>query len=95
MVVCRRGTVYGAVPNMWMIGVFTLFLHRTWFSWYLLWLLPLQAIFVQPGKSLACAADACERLVAVLWVDWLIVPIFINGYPTPWAIGRQYVLYRL
>ncbi len=81
--------------SLWMIGAFTL-LTQNLFSWYLLWLLPLVAIFVQPGRVFGLRADA--------WTGWwlfcgligLSYTIFINGYPMPWAIWAQYVpLYAL
>ena len=57
--------------SLWMIGAFTL-LTQNLFSWYLLWLLPLVAVFVQPGV-LRPASRCVDGLVAVLRVDWLIV----------------------
>jgi hypothetical protein len=80
---------------LWMIGAFTL-LTQNLFSWYLLWLLPLVATFVQPGRLLGLRADA--------WTGWwlfcgliaLSYTVFITGYPMPWALWAQYLpLYGL
>jgi hypothetical protein len=81
--------------SMWLIGAFTL-LTQNLLSWYMLWVLPLAAIFVQPGRLLGLRADA--------WTGWwlfcgsvaLSYSIFITGRPQPWAAWAQYLpLYAL
>jgi hypothetical protein len=75
--------------SMWLMGAFTL-LTQNLFSWYMLWVLPLAAIFVQPGRLLGLRADA--------WTGWwlfcglviLSYSVFITGHPMPWAIWAQY-----
>ena len=42
---------------VWIIGWFTLTTQNL-FAWYLLWLLPLIALFVQPGKFLGLKFSA-------------------------------------
>jgi hypothetical protein len=67
---------------IWLIGAFTL-LTQNLFSWYLLWLLPLVALFVEPGRLLGLRADA--------WTGWwlfcglaaLSYSFFINWEPVP------------
>ncbi len=76
--------------SIWLIGAFTL-LTQNLFSWYMLWVLPLAAIFVQPGRLLGLRADA--------WTGWwlfcglvvLSYSIFITGRPQPWAASAQYL----
>ena len=76
--------------SIWLMGAFTL-LTQNLFSWYMLWLLPLVAIFLEPGRLLGLRADA--------WTGWwlfcgligLSYTIFINGRPMPWAIWAQYL----
>jgi hypothetical protein len=81
--------------SIWLIGAFTL-LTQNLFSWYMLWALPLAAVFVQPGRLLGLRADA--------WTGWwlfcgliaLSYSIFITGRPQPWAGWAQYLpLYTL
>jgi hypothetical protein len=81
--------------SIWLIGAFTL-LTQNLFSWYMLWVLPLAAIFLQPGRLLGLRADA--------WTGWwlfcglvgLSYSFFIRWRPVPWAIWVQYLpLYLL
>jgi hypothetical protein len=75
--------------SLWLIGAFTL-LTQNLFSWYMLWVLPLAAIFVQPGRLLGLRGDA--------WTGWwlfcgsigLSYAVFITGQPAPWAMWAQY-----
>jgi hypothetical protein len=80
---------------VWLIGAFTL-LTQNLFSWYLLWLLPLVAIFLQPGRLLGLRADA--------WTGWwlfcglvaLSYSFFIRWRPVPAAQWVQFLpLYSL
>ncbi|MGD9144331.1 MAG: glycosyltransferase 87 family protein [Anaerolineae bacterium] len=80
---------------VWLIGAFTL-LTQNLFSWYLLWLLPLVALFVRPGRLLGLRADA--------WTGWwlfcglvaLSYTFFIRWEPVPAALWAQFVpLYGL
>jgi alpha-1,6-mannosyltransferase len=67
---------------IWLIGAYTL-LYYNLFSWYLLWLLPLLALFVQPGRFFGLQADA--------WTGWwlfsgliaLSYTFFIAWKPVP------------
>jgi hypothetical protein len=80
---------------VWLIGVFTL-LTQNLFSWYLLWLLPLAAIFVRPGRLLGLRADG--------WTGWwlfcglvgLSYTFFIHWEPVPTVLWVQFApLYAL
>lgn len=81
--------------SIWLIGTFTL-LTQNLFPWYMLWLLPLLAIFVQPGQLLGLRADA--------WTGWwlfcgliaLSYTFFLSWRPVAPAIWVQYLpLYAL
>jgi hypothetical protein len=81
--------------TLWLIGGFTL-LAQALFSWYLLWLLPLVALFLQPGRLAGLRADA--------WTGWwlfcglvgLSYTFFIAWRPVPVALWAQFVpLYAL
>lgn len=80
---------------VWLIGAFTL-LTQNLFSWYMLWLLPLVALFVQPGRLLGLRADG--------WAGWwlfngligLSYTFFLSWRPVPLAIWAQFApLYLL
>jgi hypothetical protein len=80
---------------VWIIGAFTL-LTQNLFSWYLLWLLPLVALFVQPGRLLGLRADG--------WTGWwlfcglvaLSYTFFVQWEPVPAALWAQFApLYAL
>jgi hypothetical protein len=74
---------------IWPIGAFTL-LTQNLFSWYLLWLLPLVALFVRPGRFLGLRADG--------WTGWwlfcglvgLSYTFFIRWEPVPAALCLQF-----
>jgi hypothetical protein len=79
--------------SLWLIGVFTLLSHDL-FSWYLLWLLPLLAIFLQParlGRLPVLRADA--------WTGWwlfcglaaLSYTFFIRWRPVAAATWAQFL----
>lgn len=75
--------------SIWFIGAYTLLSYNL-FSWYLLWLLPLLALFVQPGRWLGFRGDA--------WTGWwlfggliaLSYTFFINWKPVPVAQWTQF-----
>jgi len=75
--------------SVWLIGAFTL-LTQNLFSWYMLWLLPLIALFLQPGKLFGLRLDG--------WTGWfwfcglvgLSYTFFIIWRPVPWALAAQF-----
>lgn len=81
--------------SIWLIGAFTL-LTQNLFSWYMLWVLPLVAIFVQPGRLLGLRADAWSGWWLFCGLIALSYTIFVTGHPMPWAAWAQYLpLYGL
>jgi hypothetical protein len=76
--------------SVWLIGAFTI-LTQNLFSWYMLWLLPLIAIFLQPGRLLGLRADA--------WTGWwlfcglvaLSYTFFIDWKPVRAALWAQFL----
>ncbi len=74
--------------SIWMIGAFTL-LTQNLFPWYMLWLLPLLALFLRSGK-LGFAFDA--------WTGWflfsglvaLAYTFFITWHPVDWAVWLEF-----
>ena len=84
--------------SLWLMGAFILLSHDL-FSWYMLWLLPLLAVFLQParlGRLPALRADA--------WTGWwlfcglaaLSYTFFIRWRPVPVAIWGEFLpLYAL
>ncbi|MFW9894123.1 MAG: glycosyltransferase 87 family protein, partial [Candidatus Thorarchaeota archaeon] len=75
---------------VWLIGAFTI-LTQNLFSWYMLWLLPLMAIFLRPGRLLGLRADA--------WTGWwlfcglvaLSYTFFIDWRPVRVALWAQFL----
>lgn len=92
--------------SIWLIGVYTL-LTQNLFSWYLLWLLPLVAIFLPSlplKRGLAGIRDALRAPGSLAWTGWwlfcglsgLSYSFFIVWRPAPWALWAQYLpLYLL
>lgn len=74
---------------LWLIGAYILLTHNL-FSWYLLWLLPLLALFLQPGRLFGFRIDA--------WTGWwlfsgliaLSYTFFITWKPIPAAQWVQF-----
>jgi alpha-1,6-mannosyltransferase len=75
---------------VWLIGAFTL-LTQNLFSWYMLWLLPLIALYLRPGRLLGLRADA--------WTGWwlfcglvaLSYTFFIDWRPVRAALWAQFL----
>jgi hypothetical protein len=75
---------------VWLVGAFTL-LTQNLFSWYMLWLLPLIAIFLRPGSLLGLRADA--------WTGWwlfcglvaLSYTFFVHWRPVKGALYAQFL----
>jgi hypothetical protein len=76
--------------SVWLIGAFTL-LTQNLFSWYLLWLLPLIAVFLRPGRLFGLRVDA--------WTGWwlfcgliaLSYTFFIEWRPVRAALWAQFL----
>jgi uncharacterized membrane protein len=75
---------------VWLIGAFTI-LTQNLFSWYMLWLLPLIAVYLRPGRLLGLRADA--------WTGWwlfcglvaLSYTFFIDWRPVRPALWAQFL----
>lgn len=77
---------------IWFIGAYTLLSYNL-FSWYLLWLLPLLALFMQPGHWLGLRGDAWtgwwlfSGLIALsytFFIDWK--PILLAQWVQFWPL---------
>jgi alpha-1,6-mannosyltransferase len=83
---------------VWVIASFTL-LSQNLFSWYMLWLLPLIAVFLAPGKPLQLWRFSIPTLRLDSWTGWwlftglvgLSYTFFIDWEPIPLAIWSQYL----
>jgi len=82
---------------IWPIGIFTL-LNPNLFSWYLLWLLPLLAVFLHPGQIKWRGVLHIALLRIDAWTGWwlfsgmvvLSYTFFIAWKPVPMAIHAQF-----
>jgi hypothetical protein len=83
---------------IWLIGAYTLLSYNL-FSWYLLWLLPLLALFVQPGRWLGLRGDAWtgwwlfSGLIALsytFFIDWK--PVLLAQWAMFWPLYLFLVL---
>jgi alpha-1,6-mannosyltransferase len=81
--------------SIWLIGAFTI-LAQNLFSWYLLWVLPLVALFVRPGRLAGLRADSWTGWWLFCGLVMLSYTFFINWRPLPVTIWVQFVpLYLL
>ena len=92
--------------SIWLIGAFTL-LTQNLFSWYMLWVLPLVAIFLPSlpaNGGLAGIRAALRQPGSLAWTGWwlfcglvgLSYSFFIVWRPALWAVWAQYLpLYLL
>jgi alpha-1,6-mannosyltransferase len=80
---------------VWLMGAFTL-LAQDLFAWYMLWLLPLIALFLQPGRWLGLRADAWSGWWLFCGLVALSYTFFIKWQPLPAATWAQFLpLYAL
>ena len=75
---------------VWIIGWFTLTTQNL-FAWYLLWLLPLIALFVQPGKLLGLKFSAMSAWLIFSGLIGLSYIFFVQWKPYPWVQTLEYV----
>jgi hypothetical protein len=81
--------------SVWLIGAFTL-MTQNLFSWYLLWLLPLLALFVRPGRLFGLRADGWTAWWLFCGLVGLSYTFFLDWRPVPAALWAQFVpLYAL
>jgi len=82
---------------LWPIGAFTL-LTQNLFPWYMLWLLPLVALFLQSDVGVVRQGEG-EMRRQEAWTGWwlfcglvvLSYSFFIEWRPVPWAIALQFI----
>ncbi len=80
---------------IWLIGWFTLFTQNL-FSWYLLWLLPLIVLFVEPGKVLGFKLSAAIAWLIFSGTIMLSYLFFIQWRVVGWGQVAEYApLYAL
>ena len=75
---------------VWIIGWFTLTTQNL-FAWYLLWLLPLIALFVQPGKFLGLKFSAMSAWLIFTGLVGLSYLFFVQWKPYPWVQTLEFV----
>ncbi|MBI5301046.1 MAG: DUF2029 domain-containing protein [Chloroflexi bacterium] len=75
--------------SIWLIGAFTL-LTQNLFPWYMLWLVPLLALFVRPGK-LGLAFDAWTGWFVFSGLVALAYTFFIVWRPVAWALSLEFI----
>jgi hypothetical protein len=85
--------------SIWLMGAFTL-LTQNLFSWYMLWMLPLVALFLVPGLHLRHfslpRADGWSGWWLFCGLVALSYSFFLAWRPLPWAIWAQFLpLYLL
>ncbi len=76
--------------SIWLMGAFTL-LTQNLFSWYVLWLLPLVAVFVRPGGLLGLRADAWTAWWLFCGLVALSYTYFIRKQPVAAASWAEYL----
>jgi hypothetical protein len=74
---------------LWLIGWFTLWTQNL-FPWYLLWLLPLLAVFVQPGRWLGLALAPASAWLIFTGSVALAYMFFIQWRVVAWAQAAEY-----
>ena len=74
---------------LWLIGWFTLFTQNL-FPWYLLWLLPLLTVFVEPGRLLGFKLDAPTAWLLFSGTIALAYVFFVRWRVVTWAQVLEY-----
>ncbi len=81
--------------SIWLIGAFTL-LTQNLFSWYMLWLLPLLALFIEPDKRTGLRINGWSGWWLFSGLIMLSYTFFIYWRPLPLALYAQFLpLYLL
>ena len=74
---------------VWLIGWFTLFTQNL-FAWYLLWLLPLITLFVEPGKLFGFSLAPMSAWLVFSGTIALSYMFFVRWRVVPWAQAAEY-----
>lgn len=75
---------------VWISGWFTLATQNL-FAWYLLWLLPLIVLFVQPGKFIGLKFSAMSAWLIFSGLIGLSYIFFVQWKPYPWVQTLEFV----
>jgi hypothetical protein len=75
---------------VWIIGWFTLTTQNL-FAWYLLWLLPLIVLFVQPGKFFGLKFSAISAWLMFTGLVGLSYIFFVQWKPYAWVQTLEFV----
>jgi hypothetical protein len=75
---------------VWIIGWFTLTTQNL-FAWYLLWLLPLIVLFVQPGRFIGLKFSAMSGWLIFSGLIGLSYLFFVKWKPYPWVQTLEFV----
>jgi len=92
LVFCLRPAASGRealLRCVWLIGWFTLFTQNL-FPWYLLWLLPLLVLFVEPGKLFGLRLAPMSAWLIFTGTVMLAYIFFIHWRVVPWAQFAEY-----
>ncbi len=80
---------------LWPMGYFALLTHNL-MPWYLLWMLPLLALELRPGRFLGLRIDGPTGWLAFTGLVTLSYTFFIDWKSLPWVVWVEYVpLYLL
>lgn len=80
---------------LWLIGWFTLFTQNL-FPWYLLWLLPLLAVWVEPGRLLGFRLAPATAWLLFTGTSALAYLFFVEWRVVTWGQAAEYLpLYAL
>jgi hypothetical protein len=74
---------------VWLIGWFTLTTQNL-FPWYLLWLLPLLAILLEPGKFLGFQLSGATAWLVFTGTVMLAYVFFVQWRVVPWAQAAEF-----
>jgi hypothetical protein len=74
---------------VWLVGWFTLFTQNL-FPWYLLWLLPLAALFAEPGPVLGLKLAPMSAWLLFTGAVALAYTFFIRWRVVPWAQAAEF-----
>ncbi len=74
---------------LWPMGYFALMTHNL-MPWYLLWMLPLLALDLRPGRLLGLRADAPTGWLLFTGLVAFSYTFFIDWRPVPWVVWAEY-----
>jgi alpha-1,6-mannosyltransferase len=90
LVVPARSAREAILRCVWPIGIYLL-VSQNLFSWYVLWMLPLVAVRLQPGRWLGSKPNAALAWWLFSGLVALSYTLFITGYALPWVGWIEFV----